>query len=357
MYSAFLQGRYNFNDKWSMTLGARLTQEKKDGRRTTYLLNAAGAPITNPLAHALYDRVLGIAQHDISGSRKETNFSPLLNIQYRASDRSMAYVSLARGYKSGGFDARSNRSPLYVDPNPAPPVEQPGTFEFEDERATTFEMGVKTAVGSRAEFNIAAFHTDYRDLQTSAFDGRIGFNVGNGSAEVRGVEMEGRWRAGRGLLLKGSLAFLEFNWDEYLGQCSFDLFGTAACVNGNADYSGRSNQFAPNVSGVLSAEYAWNLGGLVLTAGTDLIYSDDYLQSLNLDPVLVQKAYTKLNARVSLGDGDNWELAVVGRNLTDKTTVTYAADTPLAFTLFGARSYYGFVEAPRAVAIEARIRF
>jgi outer membrane receptor protein involved in Fe transport len=150
---------------------------------------------------------------------------------------------------------------------------------------------------------------------------------------------------------------LEFNWEEYQGQCNFDLFGTAACVNGNADYAGRSNQFAPKVTGVLAAEYAWNLGGLVLNAGADLIYSDDYLQSLNLDPVLVQQSYTKINARLALGDGERWELAVVGRNLTDKTTVTYAADTPLAFTLFGARSYYGFVEAPRAVAVEARIRF
>ena len=47
----------------------------------------------------------------------------------------------------------------------------------------------------------------------------------------------------------------------------------------------------------------------------------------------------------------------VGRNLTDKTTVTYAADVPLAFTLFRARSYYGFVEPPRAIAVEARVRF
>jgi outer membrane receptor protein involved in Fe transport len=220
---------------------------------------------------------------------------------------------------------------------------------------------VKTGLGRRAELNLAAFHTDYKDLQTSAFDGRIGFNLGNGSAEVRGVELEGRWRPMRALLLQASMAALEFNWKQYQGQCSYDLLIAGAaggCVNGNADYRGRSNQFAPKFSGVLSAEYAWNLGPLVLTAGADMIYSDDYLQSLNLDPVLVQDAYTKLNARLALGHGDGlWEVALVGRNLTDKTTLTYAADVPLAFTLFRARSYYGFVEPPRAIAIEARMRF
>ncbi len=361
MYSAFLQGRFAFNDKWSLTAGGRLSHEKKDGRRYTYLTNAGGAQITNPLALGLFDTVLGISAHDVRGSRKETNFSPLVNLQYRPSASSMAYVSLSRGYKSGGYDARSNRSPSYEDPNPNPPDEQPGTFEFEDERATTFEVGVKTDLGRRAELSVAAFHTDYRDLQTSAFDGRIGFNVGNGSAEVRGVELEGRWRPVRSLLLQASMAVLEFNWKQYRGQCSYDLLlaGEAGgCANGNADYRGRTNQFAPKVSGVLSAEYAWPLGALVFTAGADMIYSEDYLQSLNLDPVLVQDAYTKFNARLSLGHGDGlWEVALVGRNLTDKTTVTYAADVPLAFTLFRARSYYGFVEPPRAIAIEARVRF
>jgi iron complex outermembrane receptor protein len=108
----------------------------------------------------------------------------------------------------------------------------------------------------------------------------------------------------------------------------------------------------------VSAEYGWNLGNLRLTAVADMTFTDDYLQSLNLDPVLVQKGFTKLNARLSLGDLDErWELALVGRNLTDKTTVSYAADTPLASRLFKARSYYGFIDPPRAIAVEARLRF
>jgi outer membrane receptor protein involved in Fe transport len=213
-------------------------------------------------------------------------------------------------------------------------------------------------VGARAELNIAGFITDYKDLQTSAFDGRIGFNVGNGSAEVRGLELEGRWRPARALLLKGSLAALDFEWKDYQGQCYYDLLASGACPTGNQQYAGRDNQFSPSFSGVLSAEYAWNLGALVLRVTADMVYSDDYLQSLNLDPELVQGTYTKFNGRLSLGHSDDrWQLALVGRNLTDRTTMTYAADSPLAYTLFGARSYYGFVDPPRALAIEARVRF
>ncbi len=360
LYSAFLQGTMSLNEKWSLTLGGRLNHEKKEGRRTTYLVDAGGGTINNPLALALYDRVLGISRHDVAGARKETNFSPLVNLQYRYSARSMAYLSAARGYKSGGFDARSNRapSPDYVDPDPNPPEELAGSFEFEDERATTFEVGVKTAIGARAELNVAAFQTDYKGLQTTAFDGRIGFNVDNGSADVRGVELEGRWRPFGGLLLEASAALLDFEWTDYQGQCYYDLLASGACPSGNAQYAGRDNQFAPGYSGVVSAEYAWNLGPLLLTTTADLVFSDQYLQSLNLDPSLVQDSFSKLNARVALGDADGrWQLAVVGRNLTNRTTVSYAADTPLSYTLFGARSYYGFVDPPRAIAIEARMRF
>jgi outer membrane receptor protein involved in Fe transport len=265
----------------------------------------------------------------------------------------MAYASLSRGYKSGGFDARSNQPPPQ------------GTFEFADERATTFEVGIKKQSDSgRAQANLAVFVTDYKDLQTSAFDGRIGFNVGNGSAEVRGVEFEGRWRPVRSLVLKASVAALDFEWTKYEGQCYYDLLvatggvGTAQGGNGNCDYAGRNNQLAPHLSGVISAEHTAHLGGLALTTTLDVVGSSSYLESPNLDPRLRQDAFAKLNARIGLGDDyDHWQVAVTGRNLADKTTVGYAADAPLAQALFKARSYYAFVDPPRSVALELRVRF
>ncbi len=54
---------------------------------------------------------------------------------------------------------------------------------------------------------------------------------------------------------------------------------------------------------------------------------------------------------------DAGKLALVGRNLTDETVVSYAGDTPLANRLFRARSYYGFVDQPMGIALEARLKF
>jgi iron complex outermembrane recepter protein len=365
MLSAFLQLGVKVNDQWTATFGGRVNHESKDGRRHVWITNAAGALIPGfeagaaaALPNGLFNGALGIVQHDVSGSRKETNFSPMFNLQYRPAPETMLYASVAQGYKSGGFDARSNRPPVM----PAGATGNPGTFEFEDERATTYELGVKSAVaGGKAEVSVAGFFTDYKDLQTTAFDGRIGFNVGNGSAEVRGIEVEGRWRPVGALLLKGSMALLDFEWKKYMGQCYFDRLIVVAPTDpngGNCDYAGETNQLAPIFTGVLSAEYSWNLGPLALTTTVDAAHSARYRQSLNLDPRLTQASFTKLNARIGLGDArDNWQVAVVGRNLTDKTTVSFAADTPLALALFRARSYYGFVDPPRSVALEARFRF
>jgi len=184
-WSAFAQATFNVSDAFRVTAGGRYSKEDKTGSRVTSLTSGLGGPTLNAAFYPLFSAVLGIVPHSISGKRSENNFSPLVNLQYDFADDSMAYLSWARGSKAGGFDARSNKPPVAG----GTPLTS-GTFEFEDEQATTYELGVKSRIANTAEINAAVFYTDYKDLQTSAFDGAIGFNVGNGSAEVKGMEIE-----------------------------------------------------------------------------------------------------------------------------------------------------------------------
>jgi iron complex outermembrane recepter protein len=350
LYSVFAQATWRINDAWKLAFGGRYSSEDKDGSRVTSLTRGFGGPNLPPQVLPLFAAVLGIVPHNISGSRNESTFSPLVNLQYAFAQDSMVYLSWAQGSKAGGFDARSNKPPSLG-----------GTFEFEDELATTYELGVKTAIGSTAEINADVFYTDYKDLQTSAFDGAIGFNVGNGSARVQGVEVQGRWRATPSFTLTGSVAYLDFEWTDYFGQCYYGLAPIPAGQPhaGNCDYDGFTNQLAPELTGYVSADYKWMVGSRLRMGFTaDLIYSSEYLESLTLDPAATQDAYAKINARLSLGDANGrWEVALVGRNLTDETVVNYAGDTPLANRLFRARSYYGFVDQPMGIALEGRLNF
>jgi iron complex outermembrane receptor protein len=355
LYSAFAQATWHVTDRLRVSGGGRYASEKKHGTRVTSLTAGLGGPLLPAATYPLFGAVLGIVPHNLAGERSESNFSPLVNVQFEFTKASMAYVSAARGYKAGGFDARSNKPPVAG----GTPLNS-GTFEFEDEQATTYEAGIKSRIGEVAEVNGDIFYTDYKDLQTSSFDGVIGFNVGNGSARVQGAELDARWQATRGLRLSGSAAYLDFRWTSYFGQCPFGRTPLATGPNaGNCDHSGESNQLAPKVTGVLSAEYSWALGGnMQLRTGVDATYSDSYLLSLNLDPNATQSSYTKLNARIAWTDSEQKrELALIGRNLTDKTVASYAGDTPLASRLFTARSYYGFVDPPRSVALEFSLRF
>jgi outer membrane receptor protein involved in Fe transport len=91
--------------------------------------------------------------------------------------------------------------------------------------------------------------------------------------------------------------------------------------------------------------------------GLDFVFTDNYNPSSNLDPRVEQDGFIKVNGRIGIGPIDKqWELALVGKNLTDKVVVVYAADTPLSKTIFGATSHTAFLEPPRSIAMQFTYR-
>jgi outer membrane receptor protein involved in Fe transport len=352
LFSVFGQATWNISDDLRLILGARWSTEDKEGSRVTDLTAGVGGPsVPGPgLTDVLFNNLFGIQRHSIADDLSEDNFSPLIGVQYDVTPDLMAYATYTRGFKAGGFDARSNKLPA-----------NGGTFEYREEEADAYEIGAKWAISQSAELNVAVFLTDYDDLQTSAFDGRLGFNVGNGSAELFGAEVDMRWQALDNLFVFGSLAYLDFEWQEYQGQCYFDpppsLLSTS--VPGNCDYKGFTNSLSPPLSGVVGVEHRYGVSDdLDLITAVDMVYSERYRTSLTLDPNSKQHSYAKVNARIALAPPQgNWEVAVVGRNLTDRDIISYSGDVPLAGSIFGARSYYGFVDPPRTVAFEALARF
>ncbi|MDO6711593.1 TonB-dependent receptor [Aliiglaciecola sp. 2_MG-2023] len=370
VFSAFAQLNWRITDKLSLTAGARYSKEEKDAHR---VLNLPGENTSGIPADALFpgspafgpqagfEVMMGaikIYAHDLEGTRKESQLDPLLNIQYELDDDTMFYASYTQGSKGGGFDIRSNSYP----DNPV----NPGSFEFEDEQATSYEIGGKFGFGY-IEINAATFFTHYEDLQVTQFDGTVGFNVQNAAeAETKGIELDGRWLLSESLVLNASLAYLNFEYLDFdVAQCAPDLVlpdqVLSSSVDGLCNLAGESAIYTPELTGSLRLQYQQDLGDWAyLTYGLNMEYSDKYNAGVTIDPNTEQDAYTRWGVRVALADyDDQWKVALIANNITDERVMTLSNSLPFSTTLTGGTgvAYYGIYDRPRSIALELTYNF
>jgi len=91
-----------------------------------------------------------------------------------------------------------------------------------------------------------------------------------------------------------------------------------------------------------------------LVSAVDINYSDEFYSALDLDPNTKHDAVTRINARIALASTDNtWEVALLGKNLTDETTYFWKNDVAVT----NSNSYFGLPERPRSIALQARYNF
>jgi outer membrane receptor protein involved in Fe transport len=352
LWSGFAQATYEITDALRVTAGVRFNKETKEGSRNLTIV--AGPTNLFPIANirAVWG-ALRVVEHAISGRISESATTPMVNIQYDITPDLMAYASYAKGVKAGGFDIRSNSLPT------TPGF--PGAFIFRPEKADSFEGGLKFQNRNLA-FSVSYYNTKYKDLQTQTFDGGIGFNVDNASAaKVQGVEAEGRVSIGDYVRLSGSVAYLDFKYTDWRrGQCAFGL--TPNVQPGNfCDYTGQRATFAPKWSGNVAADFNYPVSDdhqMSLNVNAD--FSSSYRSGNILDPFTDQKGYAKIGARLAFGTiDDGWEIALVGRNLTNKRIILTSGTLPLSTTLTGntGTAYTGIFDRPRNIAVQASVKF
>ncbi|MEO1136261.1 MAG: TonB-dependent receptor, partial [Pseudomonadota bacterium] len=238
-----------------------------------------------------------------------------------------------------------------------------------------YELGGKISIGNSAEINFAGFFTKFDDLQISIFDGVLGFNVGNAaSAEILGFEIDGRWAVTDFFTLSASAAITDFEFTDFRnGQCFFgatpDVFfdisgnevpaGDPGIVLSLCDYTGNSNQLVSSFQSTTTADLRYPiLNGYELSFVTDLFFTTEYDASATYDPALVQSAYALVDMRVGFGPDDgSWQLALLGKNLTDQQFLQFGGDVPLAGSTFGAKSNYSFFSQGRTLWLQGRVNF
>ncbi|NEX92185.1 TonB-dependent receptor [Caulobacter sp. 17J65-9] len=384
VYSAFAQGTWHATDDLRVTVGGRVTREEKSGERTLSIQKLDGSALSGtqaivaPIVYANAFKVsstnltsiaaMGVptysaqasfflstlGTHPVAGDIDATTFNPSVNVQYDVNDDVMLYASWTKGSKSGGFDFRGNNRGFYGTMADA--------FEFADEKATTYETGAKMRLlNGRAELNTAVYYTDMKDLQVSVFDGVLGFVVGNADARTYGLEADGRFAITDNLTARGSISLTDFQFtDHKMGQCypgqTVDVINP---VTQQCDYTGKTNQLVADWQGAFALDYEREImAGLEFRSSVDIAANAGYYAAATLDPAQVQDPYLMTNLRLAVGDtGGRWEVAVLGKNLSDEQVLQFGGATPLAYNTFKANSHYNLVGQGRTVTLQARVKF
>lgn len=214
--------------------------------------------------------------------------SPSFNLSYRWSPTMLTYLRIARGFKSGGFNAATSSDPNKI--------------EFKPEYLTSYELGVKSELlDRRLRLNASVYYYDYTDIQQSSQTG-AGFFISNAaSARSYGAELEMNYRATRDLLLIASAGYANANYVDY-GTMSGNRLPRAPrwTLSGSVDWTFASG--------------SW--GQAYLRPEIDF-RTKNYVDNANT-PLFVQQSHAVLNARIGIDSASNWSAGLWGRNLTDR---------------------------------------
>ena len=331
-YSAFTALTWNVNAQWRANFGLRYQKEEKEvsSVQNVYSVFEPNTPqavqqFANAAAPTIAGQLSGAGVHDLNAKRDESHLSPNISVQYLGFNNTMLFASAGIGYKAGGFDGSG------LNGSQGNTVDENSGFEFDDEKATNFEFGIKAEpIKNTLQVNATLFYTLYDDLQVSEFNGNA-FVVKNAAeTKVKGIELDSRWAINQSWQLSANLAVLDFEYEQY-ASASPTVMQSELLGQAFQDLTGQTGAFAPDYSGNIAIDYNTEVfSNLTLSSNLALNFSDDYFLEQDLDPIARQSAFEKLNLRIELGSSEgDWSVALLAKNLTDKHTFSQANDVPV----------------------------
>lgn len=363
----YVNVNWSVTDAMTLTLGGRYTSDEKSAiAQRRHLITANSVPGTTSQGSAI---TFGQPQDD-TFIRQPTDFdkndmnnswnkfSPTVKADYKLNDETMIYVSYSEGFKSGGFDMRTDAR---FEPN--------AVDGFDPETVGTFETGLKTQLfDNRLRLNLGLFYTDYTDMQVTVqapapapnfFSSTV---VNAGEATIQGLELEATFQATEGLALRLALGLLDAEFD------TIDETVPTGAVDGNGDpvltvinranentvngitYVAWGMQNAPDMTGQIAATYDLDIGSTgSLQFNIAYSYRDDVRMFEAVESVIDQEAYGLVDASVVWkSPEESWTAILSGKNLADKEYRTGGYNFPGTAGEDAILGYYG---DPRTITL------
>ena len=279
-WAAFGQGYYRLTPTLEATLGLRYFQDQQ--------------------RQAVTSTSFGYTTHD-QGSQTFTSTSPRFDLSWHASDEVNLYASLAKGFRSGGFNLTSESGGLF----PIPQTYAPETL-------WTYELGAKFQSNDRRiASDVAVYHNDWKNVQSLTFPTGLPlvYTVNGGRIRGWGVDAQLTVRPVQRLMLG-----LTGGWNHM------------AYVSTTADhYPGDAPDYVPRYTGSVFAEYHYHwTPGLPGFLRVDYQRSDRfqvYIRNYMTAPAF-SDVLNYLNVRAGIVVS-GWTLSLLAKNLTNENGVLY----------------------------------
>lgn len=319
-FAIYGQAAWSPTDVVTITAGLRYTEESKDLYRFRVEANGTvSVPLTNATDN-YYD------------------LSPMLSVGWQVAEDINIYAKYSEGFKSGGFNQAATSVEAF-------------TTGFDSEEINSYEVGMKSRwLKNRLQLNVAAFFSDYTNLQISNFipsasGGAISVINNAGEAEIQGLEFELIAQPIEDLNIFINYAYLDGEYQRFI---EFD-----SATNQNVDVKNqRAFPYIFEHSGSIGIAYTFahfDFGDLA--ARVDWSYIDDhFIFSADFESTAVD-AFNLVDARLTLkniplAEIQTLEVALWGKNLTDEEYRTSGID-------FGAFGFTGnHFGDPRTYGIE-----
>jgi iron complex outermembrane receptor protein len=353
-FAFFGQLDYKITDQLAITVGGRYTHEKKlfegfqsDNNGLTYkilsFLGVPGCATLDPISEACriaagFPNPGEPLRYYIAGTqvKKFNNFSPKIGVQYHPTDDVMLYGSWSKGYKTGGWTTRLS--------NPLPTAP-----DFEEEKATTYELGVKsTLIDRRLQVNAAVFQTDYKGIQLN-FQQGISPTIQNaGDAKIKGFEIEVTAAPTDALSLNASVGYLDAKYTGVLAPAQVAANPFQAGV-----FAGAELPKTPKWKFNFSPRYQVNLGNggkVVLLA--DYTHTSKLWNDTERTFLLQREATDLLNGSIAYKEpNDHWDITLGMTNITkERYLVTGQAQ-------IAGGQFYGTYSRPREWYAKLGLKF
>jgi outer membrane receptor protein involved in Fe transport len=369
-FAFFSNETYTITQGLDLTAGIRYTHEKKD-LTSNYNDTDGGAGCgqilssTSPLLGTLnagqdaflYGYGCSVIFNPFfnkkadSQSLSENNVSGTVKLAYRFNEDVMAYLSVADGYKAGGFNLARVTNPFA--PTFLGTLQPVLDTSFPKETVDSYELGIKTTLADHTlRLDAAVFDQRYKDFQLNTYTGILFVVSSIPHVESKGAEFNVAWATPlSGLSLSGGVTYAFTNITEF-GNAAY-LFAPNT-ADPNLPRLNNRLSFAPLWSGVASATYRAPItSSLEFRASVSEKYNSSYNTGSDLDPRKLQGAYGILNGRIGVAaPDDKWAVEAWGANLADKYYYQVAFDAPYQYNQIDA-----FLGAPRTFGLTARVKF